>query len=92
MHREMIQSSPRFFGHPRRDTVFVVLDEDKPGMAGTTLSYMAGILFKDDADFQNAGACADEDDNDSGAVAGTPPAPSFTDIKLSSRIRTYNSF
>ena len=61
-------------------------------MAGTTSSYMASIVFKDGADSQNAGACADEDDDDSGAVAGTPPAPSFTDIKLSSHIRTYNSF
>ena len=61
-------------------------------MAGTTSSYIASIVFKDDADSQNAGACADEDDDDSGAVAGTPPAPSFTDIKLSSRIHMYNSF
>ena len=61
-------------------------------MAGTTSSYMAGIVFKDDADSQNAGACADEDDDDSGAVAGTPPAPSFTDIKLLPHIHIYNSF
>ena len=38
MHRERIRSSPRFFGHPRRDTVFVVLDEDKPGMAGMVIA------------------------------------------------------
>jgi len=52
-------------------------------------------VFKDDADVigsQNVAACADEDEDDLGAVAGTPPAPSFTDIKLSSCIRMYNSF
>ena len=34
MKREIIRSSPCFQGHPRHDTVFVVLDESKPGMPG----------------------------------------------------------
>jgi hypothetical protein len=34
MHRERIRSTPSFHGHPRRDTVFVVLDDSKHGMEG----------------------------------------------------------
>lgn len=61
-------------------------------MAGTTSSYMASIVFEDNsklADSQNTTAFADEEDasEDSEAVAGSPPTPSFTDIKLSSRTR-----
>jgi hypothetical protein len=54
-------------------------------MAGTTSSYMASIVFKDELVDEVTAACADEDVEDSGAVVGTPPTPSFTDIKLSSR-------
>ena len=31
---ELIRSTPSFFGHPRRDTVFVVTDNSQPGMQG----------------------------------------------------------
>jgi len=59
-------------------------------MAGTTSSYMASIVFNDElVDDRNAVACADDEDEDSGAVVGTPPTPSFTDIKLSSRTRMF---
>ena len=34
LRRERIRSTPSFFGHQRRDTVFVVLDEQKKGMEG----------------------------------------------------------
>ncbi|KAH9014753.1 hypothetical protein EDB85DRAFT_2076425 [Lactarius pseudohatsudake] len=34
LRHEQIQSTPHFFGHPRRDTVFVVLDDSQPGMDG----------------------------------------------------------
>ena len=34
MRRELIRSTPCFHGHPRRDTVFVVLDESHSGMRG----------------------------------------------------------
>jgi len=54
-------------------------------MVGTTSSYMASIVFEDELIDT---ACVDEEEEDSGAVAGTPPTPSFTDIKLSSRART----
>ncbi|KDR82217.1 hypothetical protein GALMADRAFT_58542, partial [Galerina marginata CBS 339.88] len=55
-------------------------------MAGTTSSYMASIVFKDEfVGDEKTTAHADENDEDSDAVAGTPPTPSFTDIKLSSR-------
>jgi hypothetical protein len=62
-------------------------------MAGTTSSYMASIVFKDElVGDEKATAGANEDNEDSGAVAGTPPTPSFTDIKLSSRTcMSYNS-
>ena len=57
-------------------------------LAGTTSSYMASIVFKDElASNENFTVGADEDNEDSGAVAGTPPTPSFTDIKLSSQTR-----
>ena len=32
MCRERIQSTPAFHGHPRHDTIFVVLDDSKPSM------------------------------------------------------------
>ncbi|KAH9049031.1 hypothetical protein EDB84DRAFT_1593342 [Lactarius hengduanensis] len=34
LRRERIRSTPHFFGHPRRDTVFVVLNNSQPGMEG----------------------------------------------------------
>ncbi|KAH8977241.1 hypothetical protein EDB86DRAFT_3067928 [Lactarius hatsudake] len=34
LRRERIQSTPHFFGHPRRDTVFVVVDDSQVGMEG----------------------------------------------------------
>ncbi|KAI9452680.1 hypothetical protein BJY52DRAFT_1124162 [Lactarius psammicola] len=32
MRRKRIRSTPHFFGHPRRDTVFVVVDDSQTGM------------------------------------------------------------
>ncbi|KAN0129101.1 hypothetical protein V8E53_013097 [Lactarius tabidus] len=34
LRRERIRSAPCFYGHPRRDTVFVVTDDSQPGMEG----------------------------------------------------------
>ena len=34
MYRQRIRSNPSWYGCPRRDTVFVVQDEDRPGMDG----------------------------------------------------------
>jgi hypothetical protein len=34
MYRQHIRSNPSWYGHPRHDTVFVVQDEDQPGMDG----------------------------------------------------------
>jgi hypothetical protein len=56
-------------------------------MAGTTSSYMASIVFKDELVDDVTAACADDDNEDSGAVVGALPTPSFTDIKLSLRTR-----
>ena len=41
--RELIQSTPSFHGHGRRDTVFVVLDESKKGMEGMEIGRV--LLF-----------------------------------------------
>ncbi|KAF8889756.1 hypothetical protein CPB84DRAFT_1816420 [Gymnopilus junonius] len=38
MHREHIRSTPSFHGHARRDTTFVVLDEEKPGIEGMAIA------------------------------------------------------
>ena len=43
MRRERIRSTPAFHGHPRRDTVFVVLDDSKPGMEGMEIGHV--LLF-----------------------------------------------
>jgi hypothetical protein len=34
MRCEQIRSNPSFYGHPHRDTVFIILDDFKPGMEG----------------------------------------------------------
>jgi hypothetical protein len=34
MYRQRVRSNPSWYGHPRRDTVFVALDEDQAGMEG----------------------------------------------------------
>ena len=44
MRSEQIWSAPTFFGHPRRDTVFVVTDESKPGMEGMEIGRIQ-LLF-----------------------------------------------
>ena len=38
MHQERIRSTPSWHGHPRRDTVFVVLDDSLPGMEGMVVA------------------------------------------------------
>lgn len=43
MSRERIRSTPAFHGHPRRNTAFVVLDEEKPGMEGMAIARI--LLF-----------------------------------------------
>ncbi|KAH9027343.1 hypothetical protein EDB85DRAFT_2172406 [Lactarius pseudohatsudake] len=43
LRRERIRSTPHFFGHPRRDTVFVVLDDSQPGMDGMEIGRV--LLF-----------------------------------------------
>ncbi|KAN0128104.1 hypothetical protein V8E53_014085 [Lactarius tabidus] len=40
---ERIRSTPNFFGHPRRDTVFVVVDDSQPGMEGMEIGRI--LLF-----------------------------------------------
>ena len=44
MYRQHIRSHPLWYGHPRRDTVFVVQDEDKPGMQGMLIAQLH-LLF-----------------------------------------------
>lgn len=43
MRQERIRSTPAFHGHPRRDTVFVVLDDSKPRMEGMEIGRV--LLF-----------------------------------------------
>ena len=43
LHCECICSTPSFHGHEYRDTVFVVLDESKRGMAGMEIGHV--LLF-----------------------------------------------
>jgi hypothetical protein len=43
LRREHIRSTPLFHGHPRRDTVFVVLDDSKDGMEGMEIGRV--LLF-----------------------------------------------
>ena len=44
LRRERIRSTPYFFGHPRRDTVFVVTDDSRPGMEGMEIGRVQ-LLF-----------------------------------------------
>ncbi|KAH9047251.1 hypothetical protein EDB84DRAFT_1557647 [Lactarius hengduanensis] len=44
MRQERIRSTSSWYGHPRRDTVFVVLDEDLPGMEGMVVARVQ-LLF-----------------------------------------------
>jgi len=43
LRRELIRSTPSFYGHERRDTVFVVLDDSKDGMEGMEIGRV--LLF-----------------------------------------------
>jgi hypothetical protein len=43
LQQQCIRSTPSFYGMPRHDTVFVVLDESKPGMEGMVIAHM--VLF-----------------------------------------------
>ena len=43
LRRERIRSTPNFFGHPRYDTVFVVIDDSQPGMEGMEIGRV--LLF-----------------------------------------------
>lgn len=38
MYRQRIRCNPSWYGHPRRDTVFVVQDEDQTGMQGMLIA------------------------------------------------------
>ncbi|KAF8261270.1 hypothetical protein EI94DRAFT_1789551 [Lactarius quietus] len=43
LRHERIQSMPNFFGHPRRDTIFVVTNDSQPGMKGMEIGHV--LLF-----------------------------------------------
>ncbi|KIM37067.1 hypothetical protein M413DRAFT_423911 [Hebeloma cylindrosporum] len=44
MYRQRIRCNPSWYGHPRHDTVFVVEDEDRPGMEGMLIARLH-LLF-----------------------------------------------
>ncbi|KAF9053428.1 hypothetical protein BJ165DRAFT_1571490 [Panaeolus papilionaceus] len=50
MYRQKVRCNPSWYGHPRRDTVFVVQDEDKPGMEGLLVARLH-LLFSFYDDF-----------------------------------------
>ena len=51
MYRQRIRSHPLWYGHPRCDTVFVIQDEDKPGMQGMLIAWLHLLFsFIDDDD------------------------------------------
>ena len=51
MYRQRIRSNPSWHGHPRHDTVFVVTDEDQPGMQGLLVArVLLFFSFVDDVD------------------------------------------
>jgi hypothetical protein len=43
LQQQRIRSTPSFYGAPRHDTVFVVLDESEPGMKGMVIARV--LLF-----------------------------------------------
>ena len=72
LHRERIRSTPSFHGYPRRDTVFVVLDDLKDGMEGMEIGRV--LLFFSFVYHRRKYSCAlinwyvhnDEPDRDTG--------------------------
>ena len=51
MYRQHIRCNPSWYGHPCQDTVFVVEDEDQPGMAGMLIARLRLLFsFVDAAD------------------------------------------
>jgi hypothetical protein len=51
MYRQRIRCNPSWYGHTRRDTVFVVQDEGRPGMAGLLVARIHLFFsFVDDVD------------------------------------------
>ena len=44
MYCQRIRSNPSWYGHPRHDTVFVVQDDDLPGMQGMLIARVR-LLF-----------------------------------------------
>jgi hypothetical protein len=58
MYRQRIRCNPSWYGHPRRDTVFVTLDDDRPGIAGLLVARVHLFFsFVDDID-QETVPCA----------------------------------
>ena len=58
MYRQRIRSHPLWYGHPRRDTVFVVQDEDKPGMQGMLIARLHLLFSFIDPDDGETVPCA----------------------------------
>jgi len=58
MYRQRIRSNPSWYGHPRRDTAFVVQDEDEPGMQGMLIAWLHLLFSFVDADDGEMVPCA----------------------------------
>ncbi|KAF8149101.1 hypothetical protein B0H34DRAFT_791595 [Crassisporium funariophilum] len=58
MYRQRIRCNPLWYGHSRRDTVFVVQDESQPGMQGMLIARVHLFFSFDDEDSQETVPCA----------------------------------
>ena len=58
MYRQRIRCNPSWYGHPRQDTVFVVEDEDQPGMEGMLIARLRLLFSFVDADDGDVVPCA----------------------------------
>lgn len=56
MYRQRIRSNPSWYGQPRHDTVFVVEDDDLPGMEGMSIARVRLLFYFKDANSRYADA------------------------------------
>lgn len=87
MYRQRIRCNPSWYGHPRHDTVFVVQDEDLPGMRGMLIARIHLLFSFTDYETDEGGEliqCAlvswflpasDERDPDTGMWIVKPEGP-----------------
>lgn len=55
MYRQRIRCNPSWYGHPRNDTVFVIQDEDQPGMGGMLIARVLLLFSFTDYEYDEEG-------------------------------------